>query len=175
MFKIVSTYFLSFLKNAWACLELIVADEGVAAGCDVTEVVHWRSTTSSPSVTTCRFAPRISRLMYTLVSWKENSLSKGLLHTLRPKQNGRHFADDIGNFFLGCCILIQISPQFVSNVPINNSPALVWILAWGWTGCKPVAEPIWWWWYVWMTHKLVTRPRWISIGSVECILQNMEI
>ena len=51
-----------------------------------------------------------------------------LLNTLRPRQDGRHFADDI----LKCIFLnenvwipIEISLKFVPKGPIDNIPALV--------------------------------------------------
>ena len=51
-----------------------------------------------------------------------------LFNTLRPRQNGRHFADDI----LKCVSLnenawipIEISLKFVPKGPIDNIPALV--------------------------------------------------
>ena len=50
------------------------------------------------------------------------------LNSSAPKQNGRHFADDVfkcifvnGKFG----ILIQISLNFVPKSPIDNNPALV--------------------------------------------------
>ena len=49
-------------------------------------------------------------------------------NTLRPRQNGRHFADDI----LKCILLnenvwipFEISLKFVPKGPINNIPSLV--------------------------------------------------
>ena len=52
----------------------------------------------------------------------------GLLNTLRPRQNGRHFAD--GSFkriFLNETVRISIknSLKFVPKGPINNIPALI--------------------------------------------------
>ena len=50
------------------------------------------------------------------------------LNTLRPTQNGRHFADDSFKcIFLNknVWIPIEISLKFVPKVPINNIPALV--------------------------------------------------
>ena len=51
-----------------------------------------------------------------------------LYNTLRPRQNGRHFADDI----LKCIFLMKIflipigiSLKFVPKGPIDNIPALV--------------------------------------------------
>ena len=55
-----------------------------------------------------------------------------LLNTLRPRQNGRHFADDIFKcIFLNGNIWISIksSLKFVPKGPINNIAALVHIMA----------------------------------------------
>ena len=51
-----------------------------------------------------------------------------MINTLRPRQNGRHFADDIFKcIFLieNVGIPIKISLKFVPGGPINNIPALV--------------------------------------------------
>ena len=56
-----------------------------------------------------------------------------LFNTLRLRQNGRQFADDIFKcIFLNenVWILIKISLKFVPKDPINNIPALVQIMAW---------------------------------------------
>ena len=58
------------------------------------------------------------------------------LNTLRPNQNGRHFADDIfeGIFLYGnVYIVIKISLLFVPKGPIDNISASVQIMAW----CHP--------------------------------------
>ena len=39
-------------------------------------------------------------------------------------------------------ILIQISRKFVPRGPIDNKPALVQVMAWRWTGDKPLPEPM---------------------------------
>ena len=54
-------------------------------------------------------------------------------NTLRPRQNGRHFADDTFKHILvnkNIRISIKISLKFVPKCPINNIPALVQIMAW---------------------------------------------
>ena len=54
------------------------------------------------------------------------------LNTLRPRQHGRHFPDDIFRcIFLNeyVWISIKISLKFVPKGPINNIPALVQIMA----------------------------------------------
>ena len=83
-------------------------------------------------------------------------------NTLRPRLNGRHFADDIFKcIFLNENILIpiKISLKFVPKGPINNIPSLVQIMAWRRPGDKPLSEPM-------MdnlpTHLCVTRPHWVK-------------
>ena len=67
------------------------------------------------------------------------------INTLRPRQNGRSFPDDI----FKCIFLnenvwnsIKISLKFVPRDPINNIPALVQIMAWRRPGDKPISEPM---------------------------------
>ena len=65
--------------------------------------------------------------------------------TLRPRQNGRNFADDTFKcIFLNenVWIPIKISLKFVMKGPINNIPALVQIIAWRRQGDKPLSEPM---------------------------------
>ena len=67
------------------------------------------------------------------------------IHTLRPRQYGRHFADDILTcifFNENCCILIKFSLKYVRKGPIDNNPALVQIMAWCRSGDKPLSEPM---------------------------------
>ena len=67
------------------------------------------------------------------------------LNSLRPRQNKRHFADDVFkcNFLNGnVWIPIKISLKFVPKSPINNISALVQIMAWRRTGDKPLSEPM---------------------------------
>ena len=73
-----------------------------------------------------------------------NSLGADI-NTLRTRQNGRHFADDIFKrifFNENVGISIKISLKFVPKGPINNIPALVQIMAWRRTGDKPLSEPM---------------------------------
>ena len=84
------------------------------------------------------------------------------INTLRPRQNGRHFADDIFKcIFLNenVWIPIQISLKFVPQGPINNIPALVQIMGWRRPGNKPLSGPM----MVRLpTHIYITRPQWIN-------------
>ena len=61
------------------------------------------------------------------------TLKDTALNTLRPRQDGRHFPDEILRWIFlneNLWILINISLKFVPRVPINNIPALVQIMAW---------------------------------------------
>ena len=86
------------------------------------------------------------------------------IYTLRPRQNGRHFADDIfKRIFLNenIWIPIKISLKFVPKGSINNIPALVQIMAWRRPGDKPLSEPMM---VNLPTHICVTRPQWVNEG-----------
>ena len=84
------------------------------------------------------------------------------VNTLRPRQNGRHFADDIFKWIFlneNVWIPIKISLKFVPQGPINNIPALVQIMAWRQPGDKPLSGPM----MVRLpTHICVTRPQWVN-------------
>ena len=85
-----------------------------------------------------------------------------MLNTLRPRQNGCHFADDIfKRIFLNENILIpmKISLKFLPRDSINNIPALVQKMAWCLPGDKPLSEPM----MVRLpTHICITRPQWVN-------------
>ena len=62
----------------------------------------------------------------------DNFLDHGYINTLRLRQNGRNFPDDIFEWIFlteNVWILIKISLKFVSKGLINNIPALVQIMA----------------------------------------------
>ena len=87
------------------------------------------------------------------------------VNTLRPRQDARHFPDDI----FKCIFLnenvwtsIAISLKFVSKGPIHDIPALVQIMAWRRSGDKPLSEPM----MVRLpTHICVTRHQWVKWRS----------
>ena len=84
------------------------------------------------------------------------------LNPLRPRKNGRHFADDtLNRIFLNetVRISIKISLKFVPQGPINNNSALVQIMAWRLPGDKPLSEPMM---LCLPTHTCVTRPQWVK-------------
>ena len=93
-----------------------------------------------------------------------NNIVGGSINTLRPRQNGYHFPDDIFNcIFLNenVRILIKISLKFVPKDPINNIPTLVQVMAWRRPGDKPLSEPMM---VSLLTHICVTRPQWVNVA-----------
>ena len=91
------------------------------------------------------------------------------LNTLRPRQDGRYFADGIFKcIFLkeDIWISINIWLKFVSKGPINNIPALVQIMAWRRPGDKPSSKAM-------MVSLLmniwVIRRQWVNMSSVTYI------
>ena len=82
--------------------------------------------------------------------------------TLRPRQNGRHFADDTFKYIFvdeNITISAKISLKFVPNGPIDNIPALVQIISWRRPGDRPLSEPMM---VRLLTHICVTRPQWVK-------------
>ena len=92
------------------------------------------------------------------------------INTLRPRQKGRHFANDIFICILlneNVWILIRISLKFVPKCLINNNPALVQIMAWRRPGDKPLSKPMM---VSLPMHICVIRPQWVKetvmVGTV---------
>ena len=84
------------------------------------------------------------------------------INTLRLRQNGRHFADEIfrrTSFNEDIWILINVSLNFVPKGQINNIPALVQIIAWHQRGHKPLSKPVM---VSLLTHICVTQPQWVK-------------
>ena len=105
------------------------------------------------------------------------SLSVQYYNTLRPRQNGRHFADDTFNrIFINenVRISIKVSLKFVPKGPINNMPALVQIMAWSRPSDKPLSEPAM---VSLLTHICVTQPQWVNDinGLVQDFVLAMEL
>ena len=106
-------------------------------------------------------------LLYYSIIQRSNSYTAGLcakVNTLRPRQNGRYFADGIfKRIFVNenIWIPITISLKFVPKGSINNIPALVRIMAWRRPGDKPLSEPMV---VNSPTHICVTRPQWVKIS-----------
>ena len=85
------------------------------------------------------------------------------VNTLRPRQNGRHFPDDIFKWVFwneNVWISINISLKFVPRGLINNIPTLVHVMAWRRPGNKPLSELM----MVRLpTHTCVTRPQCVNV------------
>ena len=84
------------------------------------------------------------------------------ISTLRPRQNGRHFPDDIFkciSFNENVWISIKISLKFVPKGPINNIPALLRIMAWRRPCDKRLSKPMM---VRLLTHICVTRSQWVN-------------
>ena len=93
--------------------------------------------------------------------WKNHLIDP--VNTLRPRQVGRHFADDSFTcifFNENCCILIKFSLKYVRKGPIDNNQALVQIMTWRRSGDKPLSEPMM---ISLPTHICVTRPQWVKL------------
>ena len=100
-------------------------------------------------------------------------------NTLRPRQDGRHFADDIFKYIFlneNASISIKISLKFIPKGPIDNIPALVQIMAWRRLGDKPLYEPMM---VSLLTHICVTRPQWVKpiwkAGKWSPLINNHEV
>ena len=89
------------------------------------------------------------------------------VNTLRPRQDGHPFSDDILKWIFlneNVWISLKISLMFVPKVWINNIPALVQIMAWRRPGNKPLSDP--------MTVNLlmnicVTWPQWVNLMLIQ--------
>ena len=83
-----------------------------------------------------------------LVLWQSCD-SSNTINTLRPRQNDRHFREDIFNWmFLNENILIsssKVSLKFVPKGLIDKITTLVHIMAWHQTGDKSLSEPMMAW------------------------------
>ena len=86
------------------------------------------------------------------------SSQRSIFSTLRPRQNGRNFANNIFNRIFvneNVRISVEFSLKFIPKGPINNIAALVQIIAWCCLPCdKLLSEPVM---VSLLTHICVTR------------------
>ena len=90
------------------------------------------------------------------------------LNALKPRQNGRDFADDIFKWIFlneNVWIPLKISLKFARKVQINTIPALVQIMAWRRRGDKPLSDPMM---VSLLTHICVPRPQWVNLTEMPC-------
>ena len=91
--------------------------------------------------------------------------SRPSLSTLRSRKNGRQISEDLFKcifFNENVCISIAISPKFVPDDPINNIPALVWIMIWRRLRDTPLSEPMM---IRLPTHICFTQPQWVKLKA----------
>ena len=122
---------------------------------------HWIKTTAH-----FRWMPKITKFHELVNSLKDvnhnNNVPGSALNTLKPKQNGGHFPDEIfKSIFVNENVRISnnISLNFVAKGPINNMPALVRIMAWHRPGDKPLSEPML---VSLLTQTCVIRLQWVK-------------
>ena len=117
----------------------------------------------------------ISCLSWIVIRCQWFVLGLCFLNTLRPRQNGRHFADDIFKcIFLNenASIAIKISLKFVPKGPITNISALVQIMAWRRPDDKTLFEPMM---VSLPTHICVTRPQWGRLTGIAIPIINLRL
>ena len=110
----------------------------------------------------------ITKVIACFMRYVKNGIS-----TLRPRQNGRHFPDDIFKWIFlneNVWISINISLKFVPRGLVNNIPTLVQVMAWRRPGDKPLSEPM----MVRLpTHICVTRPQWVKLVVIDSPLMTV--
>ena len=112
----------------------------------------------------CDISIMTSQWRYTRALRQSNVVmhDKNIINTLKPRQNGCHFPDDIFKcIFLdeNIWMSINISLKFVPKGPIKNIPALVQIMAWRQPGDKPLSEPVV---VSLLPHICITQPQWFN-------------
>ena len=124
----------------------------------------------SPLPVTCII--NLSHLSLTPVLSCYGAMQQVLVNTLRQRQDGCHFPDDIFRCILlneNIWITINISLSFVPKGPIDNIPALVQIMAWRRSGDKPLSEPMM---VCLLTHICVTWPQWVNSLLTVNVMEN---
>ena len=143
-------------------------DSGIFFWCSIVGFVRWiyclNSLKSIPEEYWSMYHNEIIKLP------QQNKSQHNHVHinTLRPRQNGRHFADNIFKcIFLNenVWISIKISQKFIPTDLISNNPALVPIMAWRRPGNKPLSEPMT---VSLPTHICVALPQWVIWDILYC-------
>ena len=84
------------------------------------------------------------------------------INTLRPRQNGSHFADAIfKGIFLNenTLIPITVSLKFIPKGPIHNIPVLFQIMP---GADQATSHYLQQWWLMLPKHIRITQPRWVN-------------
>ena len=157
-----SKWYYGVTVATWPCSnQWLLQERHIVVFCTNTLIVCWKSYMVRQSIRA--YVQIYSDWGYNMWWFNQYQLPSGLtekwLNTLKPRQDGRHYPDDIFKcIFLNenVWISIKFSLKFVPKGPINNIPALVQIMAWRRPGDKPLSEPM----MVRLpTHICVTRPR----------------
>ena len=122
-------------------------------GCNYSSMPNTMAVLHKPMGVITYTCPNLKQTVFYQLEW---------VNTLRRRQNGRHFADDILKYiFLNEDIWtsIKTSPRFVSKGPINNIPVLVQKMAWHRRDDKPLSETMV---VSLVKHICVTRPQWVN-------------
>ena len=88
------------------------------------------------------------------------------VNTLRLRQNGHHFADDIFEMHILGWKCMNFDYNYKNYVPkgaINNIPVLVQIMTWHWPGNKPLSETMM---VRLLTHICITRTQWVKVVNI---------
>ena len=104
-------------------------------------------------------------------------LSFDWINTLQPRQDDRHFTDDIFKLFFlkeDVWIYLNISLKCVSRAPVHNIPSLVEIMTWRLPGDKPLSQPMM---VSLLTPICVTRPHWVNAihGAPFCTAVSLQL
>ena len=129
-------------------------------------IFSWRQSMYWLSLCKTVFVVLLSQQYFSAGFWHLPGRREGVINTLRPRQDGRHFADDtFKHFFLNenVGIFIKLSLKFVPKGPINNIPALAQIMAWRRPSDKPLSEAML---VSLLTHICVTRPQWVKLVTI---------
>ena len=128
----------------------------------------WQNSKWTNTVSWQIFCTRLICVSFYILARLRTCIQVYSLNTLRPRQNGRHFADDtFKRIFLNQNVRnsINISLKFVPTGRIHNITSLVQIMAWHRPGDKPLSEPIL---VILLTHICVIRPQWVKGPTMFC-------
>ena len=94
--------------------------------------------------------------------WMLPMINRIDVNMLKPRQNDRHFPDDISKcifFNENVWIAMNIQLKFVPKGPVNNIPVLVQWMVWHRPGNKPLSEPMM---LRLSMHICIIQPRWVN-------------
>ena len=76
----------------------------------------------------CKRCRKHKDIFISRIAYKQCKLTYALLNTMRPEQNGPHFADNTRILLHdNCCILTQNSLKLVTNWPISHDLIRCWL------------------------------------------------